>query len=133
MRFVDAKTAAITKRKAVEQEIGLLQQSENPTYTAEAEQKRKKELEPLKHVRISKDLMPRRQSLLAVVKNIPGVKYAYTRNAIIHAITKGDKIKVFLPIDLYKLYVKEIPVDDLKIPQAVKEVGGGRTISYYKS
>ena len=112
-RFIDAKFASITKCKAVEQEIERLQQSENPINTAEAERKRKKEPEPLRRVRISEDLTPRRQSLLTLVKNTPGVKNAYTRGVYLK-ISNNETYNFFtLMIVLY--------VDDTAIIADSKE------------
>ena len=122
--FIKAKFNAINKRKAVGETIDQLMATEETENIAKAEQLRRKEYYPLKRVRISEDLTPMRQSLYKVVKDSENVKYAYTRNAVIHAIIGGRKVKIFSPSDLHLVNIRNIPVDRLRIPQAVKDLSG---------
>ena len=57
-KLIEAKFAAINKRKTLEREIEDLFRSDNPVDNAKAEAMKTKQLEPLKRVRISEDLTP---------------------------------------------------------------------------
>ena len=102
-QFIEAKFAAINRKKELHAEISNLRQSGTDTDLALAETKKRNELEPLAQVRIQEDLTPRRLSLLRVVNSSEMVKYFFTRNGVIHAVTN---FRLFC--ELFEISVDEV-------------------------
>ena len=81
--FIEAKFAAIKRRKEIQAVISNLRQSGTESDLALAETKKANELDPLSKVRIQEDFMPRRHSMLRAVKGSDMVRNAYTQNGVI--------------------------------------------------
>ena len=123
-QFIRAKFAAIEARKRVQEEIRTLRETHNDDDQVLADRKFKTEFLPLKATKIQEDLTPRRMSLLRLVSNSENVKYSYTRKAVIHAIVGNKKVKIFSPGDLYLIGFKDVPLNQLDIPQEIRDIAG---------
>ena len=116
-RFTDAKHFAIRKRLAMQDEAKRI----CPSNTAKVNELNAKITE-IKKVKISEDIIRPRVKLLRYVREQSGVKVAYTRDAVIHAVTNSGKVRIYSALDLHPIGVQHIPLGNLGLPQSILDI-----------
>ena len=111
--FVTAKHEQIKKRKKMEEKRA------QTSDTSEEYADLTRRIRSIKRIKVSEDLTPLRAKLLGLVRRLSNVGDAYTRDALIHAVTDKGKVMIDSPLDLYKLGIRNIPFNELGMSENI--------------